>query len=111
MLSFGLRAKRLILGSFFSLQPVRIVLPSGESTITSFFLNTAVQFASQMGPTPIIVLVKDGMMYPVVGKYASNSVIGRVDFAAYVSTCPLDVPTLTVAALVSGGPCGAVGAM
>ena len=47
----------------------------------------------------------------VVGKYASNSVIGRVDFAAYVSTCPLDVPTLTVAALVSGGPCGAVGAM
>ena len=64
-----------------------------------------------MGPTQISVLVKDGMMYPVVGKSATNLVIGRVDFAADVSTCPLSVPTLIVSALVSVGLCGAVGAM
>ena len=72
MLFFGLRVKRHSLGSFFSLQPVRIVLPSGDSTVTSFFLNTTVQFASQMGPTPMSVLVKDGMMYPVVGRSSDN---------------------------------------
>ena len=72
MLLFGLRAKRHSLGSFFSLQPVMIVLPSGEITITSFFLNTTVQFVSQMGPTPMSVLVKNGMMYPVVGKSDAN---------------------------------------
>ena len=64
-----------------------------------------------MGPTPMIVLVNDGMMYPVVGKYAANCGIGRVAFSANVSTCTLAVPTLILAALVSFGPCGAVGAM
>ena len=71
-MSFGLRAKRHSLGIFFSLQTVRIVIPSGESTVTSFLLNTTVQFVSQMGPTQMSVLVKDGMMYPVVGKYAAK---------------------------------------
>ena len=64
-----------------------------------------------MGPTPMSVLVKDGMMYPVVGKSAANWGIGRVAFDDYFSTCQLAMPTLIVAALVSGGPCGAVGAM
>ena len=64
-----------------------------------------------MGPTPMSVLVNDGMMYPVVGKSAANCGIGRVDFAADVSTCPLDVLTLILSALVSSGPCGTVGAM
>ena len=72
MLSFGLRAKRHSLGIFFSPQPVITVLPSGESTVTSFFLNITVQFSSQMGLTPMSVLVKDGMMYPFVGKSATN---------------------------------------
>ena len=64
-----------------------------------------------MGPTPMIVLVKDGIMYPVVGKSAANCGICRVSFYADVSTFPLTVTTLIVAALVYSGPCGAVGAM
>ena len=64
-----------------------------------------------MGPTPMSVLVDDGMMYPAVGKSGYNWGIGKVAFAADVSTYPLAVPTLIVAALVSGVPCGAVGAM
>ena len=70
--SVGFRAKRHSIGSFFSLQPVRIGLPFGESTVTSCLVKTTVQYASHMGPTPIIVLVKEGVMYPVVGKYAAN---------------------------------------
>ena len=46
-----------------------------------------------MGPKPMSVLVKSGMMYPVVGKSAENFGIGRVDFSTDVATCPLDVPT------------------
>ena len=46
-------------------------------------------------------------MYPVVGKSAVNCGIDRVAFAADVATCPLDVPTLIVAEIVSSGPCGA----
>ena len=64
-----------------------------------------------MGPTPMSMLVNDGMMYPVIGNSSDNCEIGRVDFAADVSTCPLAVPTVIVPALVSSGPCGAVGAM
>ena len=86
-------------------------LPSGDITVTSFLLNTAIHFASQMGPTPMSVLVNDGMMYPVLGESAANCGIGRVDFSADVSTCPLAVPTLIVAALVSSGPCGAFESM
>ena len=62
-----------------------------------------------MGPTPISVLVKVGMMYPVVGKYAANCGIGRVVFATDVATFPLAVPTLIVLTLVVSGPCGAFG--
>ena len=86
-------------------------LPSFKSTVTSFLLITTVQFSSLMGPTPMSVLVNYGMMYPVVGRYAANFGIVRVDFAADVATCPLAVPTLIVAALVSSGPCGAFGEM
>ena len=64
-----------------------------------------------MGPTPMSLLVKDGIMYPVLGKSASNCRIGRVAFADDVSTFPLAVHTFIVAALVSGGPCGVDGAM
>ena len=64
-----------------------------------------------MGLTPMSVLVKSGMMYPVVGKSDANCGIGRSAFAAYVATCPLAVPTLIVAVIVSSGPCGAFGAM
>ena len=46
-----------------------------------------------MGPTPMSVLVKSGMMYPVVGKSADNCGIGRVAFHADVATCSLAVPT------------------
>ena len=37
--------------------------------------------------------------------------MGSVDFGDDFSTCPFSVPTLIVAALVSGGLCGADGAM
>ena len=59
-----------------------------------------VQFASHIGSTPMSLLVKYGMMYPIVGKSAE-----------YFSMCPFAVSTLIVAALVSGGPWGAVGEM
>ena len=68
--SVGFRAKRHSLGSFFSLQPISIGLPFGESTVTSCLVNTTVQSASHMGPTPTSVLLKEVMMYPVVGKSA-----------------------------------------
>ena len=110
-LSLGLIAKRHSRGSFFFLHPWRIGLPSGESKVTSCFLNTTVQFVSQMGPTPISVLVKLGMMYPVVGKSAANCGIGRVAFASDVDTCPFAVPTLIVVALVSSGTCGVFSAI
>ena len=61
-----------------------------------------------MGPTPTRVLTKDSMMYPVVGKYATNCGIGIVGVADDLSTCPVAVPTLICGALVLGGPCGAV---
>ena len=101
-----LRAKRHSLGSFFSIHPWRMGLPSGKSNITSLFLKTTVYFASQMGPTPMSLLVNAGMMYHVAGKSAANCGIGRVAFAADVAIFPLDVPTLIVAELVSSGSCG-----
>ena len=65
------------------------------------------QFASQMVPTPINVLVIVGMMYPVVGQYATNCGIVGVAFAADIATCPFAVPTLILVVLVSSGPYGA----
>ena len=97
--------KRHSCGSLFSLHPWRIGLPSGENMFTSCFLNTTVQLESHMGPTPISVLVKVGIMYPVVGKSSANCGIGRVAFAADVATCPLSVPTLIVLTLVASVPC------
>ena len=110
-LLLGLRAKRHRRGSFFSLHPCRIGLPSVDMTVTSCFLKTNVQFASQMGPIPISVFVNVGMMYPVVGKSAANCGIGSVAFAVDIATCPFYVPTLILLALVSSGTCGAFGAI
>ena len=44
--SVSFRAKRRSLGSYFSLQPVRISLPPGENTVTSCLVNTIVQSSS-----------------------------------------------------------------
>ena len=64
-----------------------------------------------MGSTPTIVLVKDGMMYTVVGKSAANCGIVSVAVADDLSTCLVAAPTLICEVLVLGGPCGADGAM
>ena len=90
--SVDFRAKRHSLGSYFSLQPVRIVLPPGEKTVTSCLVNTTVQSASHMGPTPTSVLLKEGMMYPVVRKYDQNYGIVSIAVADNLSTCPFSVP-------------------
>ena len=82
----GFRAKRHIIGSSFSLQLVRIVVPPGEKTVTYCLVNTTVQSASHMGPTPKSLLVKEGMMYHVVGKSASNCGIGSVAVSDKIST-------------------------
>ena len=110
-LSLGFRAKRHRRGSFYSIHPCRIGLPSGNMTVTSCFLNTTVQFASQMGPIPISVFVNVGMMYPIVGKSTANCGIGSVAFSVDVTTCPFDVPTMILLAFVSIEPCGAFGAI
>ena len=54
---FGFRAKRHSFGRFFYLHPVKIVLTSGDITTTSFFVNKTLQSVSQIGSTPISVLV------------------------------------------------------
>ena len=57
-----------------------------------------------MGLTPTSVLVKDVMMYPVVGKYSANCRIVSVAVSDNLSTCPVAVPTLICEALMLGGP-------
>ena len=104
--SVGFRSKRHVLGSFFYLQPVRIGLPFGDNTVTSCLVKTTVNSALHIGPTPTSVLVKEGMIYPVVGKYDSKFGIGSIAVAENFSTCPFSMPTLIVEAFVSGGPCG-----
>ena len=47
-------------------------LPFGESNVTSCLVKNIVQSASHLDPTLTSVLVKEGMMYPVVGKSAVN---------------------------------------
>ena len=64
-----------------------------------------------MGPTPTSVLVKEVIMYPVVGNYYSNCGIGSVAVADDLSTCTFAVPALICEALVLGGPYGADGAI
>ena len=72
--------------------------------MTYCLVNNTVQSASHMGPTPTGVLVKDGIMYRVVGKYATNGGIGSVAVADKLSTCTVAVPTILYEALVLGGP-------
>ena len=110
-LSLGFRAKRYRRGSFFSLHLWRIGLPYGDMTVTYCFLDTTVQFASQMGPIPISVFVNVGMMYPNVGKYTSKCGICSKAFAVDIDTCPFTVIYLILLALVSSGPCGEFGAI
>ena len=55
------------------------------------------------------MLVKDGMMYPVVGKSAAKCGNGSIAVATDLSTCTVDVNTLIYEAFVLGGPCGADG--
>ena len=107
----GFRAKCHSLGSSFSLQPVSIGLPPGDNTVTYFLLNKTVQSALNMGPTPTSLLVKDGMMYPVVEKSAAKCGIGIVSVDENLSTCPLAVHTLICEALFSGVTCGDDGAI
>ena len=74
-------------------------------------MKTTVKSASHMGPTPTSVLVKEGMIYPVVENSDSNCGIGSVAIADDFYTCPLAVPTIICESIVLGGPCGAYGAM
>ena len=107
----GFRSKRHSLGSYFSIQPVSIGLPPGDNTVTYLLVNKTVQSAYHVGPTPTSVLVKYGMMYPVVVKSAANCIIGSVAVADELSTCPVAVPTLICEAIVLGVPCGVDGEM
>ena len=104
----GRRAKRNSFGIHFSLNPMRMGLPSGNNTVTSCFVNKTVRSASQMGPTPTRVLVKDGMMYPVFGKSAATCGIGSEAIVDNLSTCPVTMPKQIFGVLLSGGPCGDV---
>ena len=79
--------------------------------MTACLVNTTVQFASHMGLTPTRVLVKEGMMYPVVGNCDTNCGIGSVALDDDLSNFPIAVTTLIYEALVLGGPCGSDGAM
>ena len=105
------RANRHSLVSFFYLQPVRVGLHSGDKSVTSCLVNTTVQFALQIGPTPTSVLVKEGMMYPVVGNSGVNCRVGSVAVDDDLSTFSFAVTALICEAIVLGVPCGADGAM
>ena len=69
---FCFRSKRNSLSSCFSLHPVRMGLTPGDNNVILCLVNKTVQSTLHMVPTPTSRLVKDGMMYPVVGKYAAN---------------------------------------
>ena len=107
--SVGFIAKGHSLISYFSLQPVRIGLPPGKNTVASCLVKNTVRSASNMVSTPTIVLVKDGMMYPVVGKSDSNCGVGSIAVSDKLSTCPFAVSTLICGALVLVVPYGADG--
>ena len=88
--SIGFLAKHHSLVSFFSLQPFRIGLPVGESTLTYYLVKTTVQSESHIGPTPTSVLVKEGMMYPIVWNSAANwgmVILAFDDDFFYLSIC------------------------
>ena len=65
-------------------------------------MNKTLHSASQIGPTPINVLVKEVMMYPVVGKSTADCVMGSVSVAIYFTICPFSVSTVIGVAFVSG---------
>ena len=109
-LSSGLRSNRHRHDSLFSLHPWRIGLPCGDRTVTSYFLNTTEQFASQIGPTPISVFLKVGMMYYFAGKSAFNCGMGSVAVAIELATFPFSMPTLICFDVVFIFPYGAFGA-
>ena len=110
-LSSGINANLHRRGSLSSLYPWIIGLPCGDRTVTSSFRNTTVQFASQIGLTPMSVFVKVGMMYPFVGKYEFDCGMGSVAVAIELATCPFAVPTLICFSVVSISPYGAFGTM
>ena len=64
----GRKAKRQNFGMTFYQHTLRMGLPVGENTVTSFLVNKTGHLASQMGPTAMSVLVKFGMMCPVLWK-------------------------------------------
>ena len=105
------RAERHIIGSYFSLQNVRVGLPPGDNSITSFLVNKTVQSTLHMGTTPTSVLEKYGMMYPVIGKSSASCGIGSLAVSDNLSTFPVAVPTLIYVALMLGGTCGSDEAM
>ena len=74
-------------------------------------MNTTVQLSLHMGPTPNNVLVKEGMMYTVVGNSDAKCWIGSVSVDGELSTCSFAVPTLICEEIVLGGPCSADGEM
>ena len=90
----------------FSLHPWRIGLPCGDRNVTYSFINTTVQFASQIGPTPMSVFVKVGMMYPFVGKSEFNCGMGSIAVSIEISTCPFAVHTLICFSVVLIFPYG-----
>ena len=108
---FGLRAKRHSFGISFSLHPVSMGLTPGDDNVTSCLVNKTVQSSFHMGPTPTRVLVKDGIMYSVCVKSATNCGIGSVEVSDNVSTCLVAFPALICESLVLGGPYGANGLM
>ena len=65
-------------------------------------MNKTLQSALQIVTTPISVLVKEYMMYPVVGKSAANWGMGSVAVAADFTIYLFSVPTVIGVAFVSG---------
>ena len=73
--------------------------------------NRTVQLASQMGPKPTRVCLKDGMINPAVGKSFYSWGSERSAVAVDLSTCPLATPTTIDGAIGSVFVVGACGAM
>ena len=111
MLGLGQRSKRHNFGSSFLRQPVRSVVPAGEKTVTFCLVNSMVQSASQMSPTPMRVFMNDGMKYPVVRKSCASCGIGSDAVAEEDSTWPIAAPTYICGVVASRSPCRAEGAM
>ena len=105
---FSIREKRHSFGISLYRHTVRMGLPPGENTVTSWLVNKTVQSASHMGLTSTRVVVQNGMIYPAVRKSAANCGIGSAVVAHDLSTFLVSVTTLLCGVLVLGGPFGAV---